>query len=185
MNLTGEQCQTCKFWFANTKGPLTDGDPALGRCHRYPPTVFSIDENEAYFKSSICDGSKQAVANMARAINQAKADWLDAQMKRIMPPTMYALAQDAKGSGRERMKLAKWLTAKKVVMQEQPNVRLQDGAKTNGDFPEQAMNSTSTTRLMFGEELISEFLIRYKDGKIETRSLDYPFGEFVEVPPCK
>ena len=125
---------------------------------------------------------EQAVANMVRAINQAKSDWLDAQMKRIMPPEMYALSQDAKGSGRERMKLAKWLTAKKVVMQEQPNVKLQDGAKTNGELPVQAMNSTSITRLVMGLETVSEFSIRYKDGKIEMMSRDYPFGE---VPPCK
>lgn len=116
---------------------------------------------------------KSAIA-MIQALNKAKMDWMDAQMKRIMPVMLYALAQDAQTKAKLRKQLAKWVTDNKVVVREQPSV-VPDPEPFNGHTIMVGLKpSISRSTLMLGEKPISEFSVRYKDGKCEIMVKDFP-----------
>lgn len=106
-----------------------------------------------------CD---QAVMDTALAIAKVKFEWVDAQMERIMPPEMYALSKFDKGS--TRFKLARWLSSNHVKIVDVP---------TDTNKPEMAEGKI-VTRIMRGQDVLSEFTARLKDGKFETMSRDFP-----------
>ncbi len=77
-------------------------------------------------------------------VNSAKSEWLDGQMQKALPPDMYALAQNAKG--RDRFKLARFLAANQVCLEEHPD-----------------------RCVMFSHgKAVSEFSIKFNEGKMVT-----------------
>jgi hypothetical protein len=98
----------------------------------------------------------QALLATAQAVHKTKAEWLDSQMQRIMPPEVYALSKKDKGSA--RFTLARWVSEQKIEVRES----------------ESEKDKMFLTLLMRGDDLVSRFSVRFKDDKAETSSKDYP-----------
>jgi len=115
-----------------------------------------------------------AIEATVRTIANNKSNWMDAQMKRIMPPEVYALSKSEKS--RDRMKLSKWMVQNKVALREHPSVRESNGRQWIGESMETtAIGPTfSKSELMFGDKVISLLSFRIKDGKIEQMVKDFP-----------
>lgn len=99
---------------------------------------------------------KAATDRLLRAIERARAEWLDKCMEKLLPPEIYALAKSDKG--RHRMKVQTWLV--------QNNIKRVMGPEGE--------------KLMRGEEALAEFRVEMKDGKvniIERRLTEPPVKE--------
>lgn len=110
------------------------------------------DQNHYRLNDNLDELSAQA----ARSLKKAQADWMESQMARIMPKDIFELAKSE--SSRDRMKLAKWLARNQVQVREAE--KAQDGAWVSALFK--------------GNDCVSIFSIRYKDGKWETMAKDEP-----------
>jgi len=114
-----------------------------------------------------------SLAPIIQALHKAKSEWLDAQMKRIMPPELYDLKQSEKGS--DRMRLAKWMSANKVSLKErlpENESKMPDGSIQIGGNSDPAKSE-----VWMCDNLISKFSVRFKDGKCETWAKDYPLPQ--------
>lgn len=106
----------------------------------------------------VLDSAAEHLANLVKA---EKVKWMDGQMARIMPPDLYALAQTASTKAKDRKKLIKWLETNQVLTFEQRG----DGC---------GADRVDRTLLGMKNKPVSEFLIRFRDGKPECLSKDFP-----------
>lgn len=114
----------------------------------------------------------EAVARLAESVNKAKTDWLDAQMKRIMPPDLYALAENAAQKAKDRKSISRWMAKNKLALEEQPLANKPE--LVNGECKTELVPAISITRLMLGRKLVSEFSVRLNQGRAEVMVKDYP-----------
>jgi hypothetical protein len=120
---------------------------------------------------------ESAMAMRAKAIMDAKQSWLDTQMKRLLPPDLYVLAEQAKEKASSRKKLMRWIEKEKVTINEyQPQAE----SMPNGDG--KLPPSLSRTVLSRDGQPISEFAIRSNDGKLEVLTRDFPLPEPEKEP---
>ena len=64
-------------------------------------------------------GSREIVASVRQIAMRAKSAWMDGHMKVLLPPGIYNAA--AKGKGSDRFKVARWLAANKIALEEHPD----------------------------------------------------------------
>lgn len=126
---------------------------------------------------------EKIIALTAQAVAKSKADWLDAQMARIMPAKLYAFRNS--NAGNHRAKMLKWIGKNKVSLREHPMIKEthQPYILISNGKPD-SISQTSLTELVMGEHVISEFRVRHKDGKIETQSKDFDLPEDEEPKPA-
>lgn len=102
------------------------------------------------------------VDTLVKSAKQCEADWLDAQMRRILTPEWYAKAG---GKSRARMQLSRYLQRQNIVIREYPN------GQVDGD------PNHSKKELWMNDACISVFHIRINKGKVEIMTHDFPLAQ--------
>ena len=92
-----------------------------------------------------------AADRLARSVCALKSQWLDNQMKRVLPPELYAFSD--KPNQKLRSRVAAWIMENKITICEDPG---------------------GVTDLLKDGIIISQFRVRFKDGKAEVMYREFP-----------
>src|SRR6266700_3479765 len=90
------------------------------------------------FPDKMADKLQEFSNTIMRAVNKAKADWMDAVMQKVLPPELYVLSKTEKGKHADRKRLTKYFELHKIRLAEH----------------------LDHTAIMKGETVLSEFRFR-------------------------
>lgn len=81
---------------------------------------------------------------VADKVHEAESAWMGRMAKEVLPPEIFSLAYSKRS--RDKMKVSRWMAVNKIRVDLHPD---------------------NTKRFMRGEDLIGEFRVQWKGGKLE------------------